>query len=890
MDRTHRGELIGESLEYLAVTPDQKIDSSQALAHEGWQRSKDAVPNFGFSQQHYWFKFSLTTSANIEPYLLNIDYALLDYVEIIITHDGKEIDRMKAGYEVPFSERRVKYRTFLFPLNLKENQHYDVIINAYGNKSVQLPISIWSEKVFWENSQNNTLFQGLYFGIIAVMVLYNLFLYISLRQNIYIYYVLMVVSIGLFQAALNGIGYAHIWTQNEWWHRLSIAVLIPACNGFSGIFAYNFLKLKDVAPIATKIHIGLSKLSIVFIVFCFLLSPTVSIPISTVLSFICSTLIAYLLVLYWSKDKSTMYFSLAWAGLLAGTQVLALNKVGLIPFNFYTENALQVGSAFESILLSLAMGEQIKQLQLDKVSAEKASIQAREDALALEQKELQARKETKAKSDFLAAMSHEIRTPMNGVLGIAELLKDTGLNKTQQDYVDIIYSSGKSLITIINDILDYSKIEAGKLNLELIQFDLDKLIEETASLFSLNQTNKSINLIAIREVGVPSKITGDPNRIKQILFNFIGNAFKFTDAGFIVLRIKSLENKGNKYLLRFEVQDTGIGMTDEQQQKLFDQYAQADSSIARKYGGTGLGLTISRSLARLMGGDTGVSSAAGVGSTFWFDALLDGSEAGEEKLTPAAGNLLLVSSEQTANSFLKEFFSSLAYSTELASHSDIHALSDKSYFTRFDTIMLYAANDDTNLNSLLSKLAEHNSDTPLLIIGKNANKADAGFSLSSPLYKNKVLDSLRQKQQIKPVDAEENAHNTINCNVLVAEDNPVNRIVLSGFLKRSKVNYTFAENGAEAVEAIKASSGKYDLVLMDCEMPVMDGYEATEQIRKWEKQQGLARTPIVALSAHALQEHKDKALSAEMDDYLTKPVDPIALETILKTYSKKGAA
>ncbi len=893
LDKITAPIIIGKSIEYFSLPAKNDITIPEAQNRADWNPSTVDVPNFGFSTDHYWFKFSVTPLATSNQFILDVNYALLDIVEVFILKNGILVDTMRSGNAVSFSDRKIKHRSLLFPLNFSAQENYEIYIHAYGEKSVQLPLTIWPVQSFWEHDQSYTLMQGLYYGIIAVMMLYNLFLFFSLKQRIYIYYVLMIGSIGFFQLALNGVGYAHLWTNYENWNRQSIAILIPACNASCGLFAYSFLKMRDLSKPLASLHAFLSKFSIVLVFFAAFCPPEYTVPLSTVLAFSSSLIVTILLFRFWAKDRSTMYFGIAWTGLLVGTQTIALNKLGIIPYNFLTENALQLGSAFESILLSLAMGEQIKQLQQDKVNAEQAEIYAREEALLLTQKEHEARSATKAKSDFLAAMSHEIRTPMNGVLGIAELLKDTELTKTQTDYIDIIYNSGKSLITIINDILDYSKIEAGKLSLEIISFDLDKLLEETLPLFFNKNENNGIQLIAIREQQVPNVLLGDPNRIKQILFNFIGNAFKFTESGFIVVRISCVKQDSDKVELKFEVQDTGIGMNEEQIERLFHQYAQADTSIARKYGGTGLGLTISKSLAELMGGTIGVSSKLGEGSSFWFSAVMTvATEAKQISNKTSAENLLLISNDPIATRFLPELFKSTGYTLEVLTDLLSVGMLDPSYFSSFDKTILYWAEEESKLNKFLPQLHHKLNGAPAYVITDISKEKIVGnpVVMSSPLHRNKLIHNLVKNQGSNFTPSAIAQHSSLACNVLVAEDNPVNQIVLKGFLKRNNVNYTFVEDGEKAVALFKSANMKFDLILMDCEMPVMDGYQATAHIRAWEAEKSLARTPIVALTAHAMQEYRDKARDADMDDYLTKPVDPIALELLLKRFSRSNAA
>ena len=875
------GVPLGNALEYRVFSPQEDPSLEVVRKFSDWEKSTSAIPNFGFTSQHYWFKLKLHAGDESNQYILDIHYALLDYVEVFITGSGRATRSFRAGNNVAFSERPIEHRSFLFPINTDPNTEYEVYIHAYGDKSVQLPLLLWPTQKFWEHDQRYTLMQGLYYGIITVMMLYNLFLYFSLKQKMYLYYVFMICSIGIFQLALNGVGYAYIWTASEWWNQRGIACIIPACNGFSSLFSYAFLNVRVLCPAIAPIHLLAIRLSFVMMALAFLIAPQYTVPISTILAFCSSFIVIYLLYRFWSKERAIMYFGIAWAGLLVGSESIALNKLGILPNNFFTENGLQLGSAFESVLLSLALGELIKKLQLDKASAEKAELVAREESLVLAQKELEARNANKAKSDFLAAMSHEIRTPMNGVLGIAELLKDTGLNKEQKEYVDVIHNSGHALVTIINDILDYSKIEAGKLNLEIIEFDIDQLIEESIALFSNKANDKNITLIAIRDPNLPQLLLGDPNRIKQILFNFMSNALKFTESGFVVVQAALKELKNDKIKIKFDVIDSGIGLTAEQMPQLFQQYTQADNSIARKYGGTGLGLTICKSLAILMGGDIGVTSKPGEGSNFWFDvALKSAAEPTNAVAEPQDKKVLIILDEIRINPYVEAFFRSVGLEPTLMT-SSIAINADAQLLSSFESVVLFGA--EANLSDYVKKLLLVLPKQAIYLIANKLTTIAPNIAfIALPLHRRKwsqTLDKAESATKQKSV-----IHSQISCHVLMVEDNPVNQMVLKGLLKRNKVSFDIAENGEIALELFKASHGKYDLILMDCEMPIMDGYETTRHIRAWELSNSLSYTPVIALTAHAMQDYRDKAMSAGMDDYLTKPIDPSALERLLMHY------
>jgi TMAO reductase system sensor TorS len=376
-----------------------------------------------------------------------------------------------------------------------------------------------------------------------------------------------------------------------------------------------------------------------------------------------------------------------------------------------------------------------------------------------------AERASSAKSEFLARMSHEIRTPMNGVMGMSELLQGTELSPRQRRLAETITRSAEGLLQIINDILDFSKIEAGKLEMEEIEFGLREIIEETIEILGARARAKGLELKCVLESSVPAGVRGDPMRLRQVLINLAGNAIKFTEAGAVAVRVKALDEEG---WLRFEVTDTGIGISEEAQTQIFSAFSQADSFTTRKYGGTGLGLAISRQLVSLMGGEIGVRSAPNRGSTFWF----------EVRLTPTA-----------------------------------------------------------NPAAIFTPLS-----SPL------AGATQAVVQGSGPL-------------------------------ILVVEDNAVNREVAVGMLENLGYRTETAANGMLALEAV--SEGSYAAVLMDCQMPVMDGLSATTEIRRREAKSGAARVPIIALTANALEGNRERCLAAGMDDFLTKPFTQLKLAQLL---------
>lgn len=895
------------------------------------------TPGFGFTTSAVWARFTVKNSLpHPVEYFLEVKYPLLDQIDLYTPTDTGGFTVLEAGDSFPFKSRTIQHRNNIFPVRLAPGEQKTLYLRCETTSSLNLPLTLHSPaSLAGEISLEQTLL-GIYYGILLVMMIYNFFIYLGLKDSTYLYYVLFVFTYMLFQLSVNGMAFQYFWPSRIWWANNCTPLFIFLAYIFATQFTRNILDTaRNVPRLDTILRAGLV-LSVIGGVLTPFVGYHLSIRLATLMSLTVVALIVAGFICMIKGYRPARYYFLAWSVSMLGVTVYALKTFGVLPHIFITHWGIQLGSAWEVILLSMGLADRFQLMKQEKEQMQTVYARQLEEAhgeleksfrdleqfknslealveertadlsrvnenLAREagdrqKAEARAEAASKAKSQFLASMSHEIRTPMNAILGMANMAVKMAETAKLQQYLAIIRDSGKALLALINDILDFSKIEAGRLDLECANFDLRETVESLADLFGKQAADKGLELLISVRGNAPCAMMGDSLRLRQILINLVNNAIKFTEKGEVAITARCERQDHDEAVLHFSVRDTGSGINHDQIRQLFSEYTQADSSTSRLYGGTGLGLAISRQLVTLMGGEINAESEPGKGSTFHFtiSAQLQPPEKQHSLTLPASvsgARVLVATGHPALRETLLEMLSGFGCRAEPLSLSETDGSS-------LPIARLSQAHALLVLDSSLAGL-----DLPLFLTERAANQPD-GLAIPviilTPLDPETTLEGikgcpgvillskpLKQSYLYEAVSACLGTTGTTQaCPLSPPAESDTNQfktlagkqvLVVEDDLINQRVTSQLLTRAGILVDI--AGNGQEALAALRDKT-----YDAVLMDVMMPEMDGLAATrairqtlrfdlPVIALTANAIKGDREKCLEAGMDEYLTKPVE-----------------
>ncbi|MCG8614403.1 MAG: response regulator [Pseudomonadales bacterium] len=987
--------------------------------------------SFGYTGAAIWVRLPMEYKGSFpkREYWLELDLPLLDVADVFVVDEQGNYQQFRSGYEVPISQRYIPNPSFVFPIKLEKHKPVVTYVRIKSDFTIHIPMTLWTEKGFSEHVALVELFYGIFLGSMAIMISYNFFVFWTVREKAYFFYVFYIVGYLLFTTTERVHGLQMFGDIPEMFHRRYLAIYIWLAWTGAFLMLRYFVNSPKNAPDMDRIIKVLAQASVLSLILSSMVDIVVAVQWAVVGTIFCTVVITWFgySAMVRGFPGAQLYF-VAWILNFGGVGVYGLAVTGNLPWNLLTANSPQFGVAFQLVLISFALADRIKvaqrmaldanqravshlqryrslfdnavegiyQISLDRrfidanpamgellgYSSSRDLILSTPDALSAcyidrsvrdsvvshiqkgqeiigleaayqtcvgeprwgsttlriiynkdgtpshlegsliditEEKERErvekereqerlhrqmAEASAAAKSQFLANMSHEIRTPLTAIIGYGESLLDDSMGADEKRRsAETVVRSGRHLLELINDILDHSKIDANKLEVEILPVSLLEMMAEIKSYFEPKANEKGLEFSIQYDFPVPANVQTDSTRIKQILINLCGNALKFTDRGSIRINIRC---DREQEMIYFKVVDTGIGLKPEQMTRLFDAFAQASPSIAREYGGTGLGLNISKRLAEMLGGTIRVTSTYGQGSEFEVSLatgslgdvqfIRDSSELTENQLNiriaraPKLKGRILYAEDNEVNRRLVELLIRKTGAALTLVNNGAEALKAASE-EDFDLILMDIQMPVMDGRDATEAIRKSGNSTPIIALTANImaedirEYKDAGCDdcLAKPIEKNRFYQTLERYLEVLPRDSEvsEGDDNPqFSGTVLVAEDNTDSQMLMEKYLKRVGVKAIIVENGKLAVQ--RALTDTVDLVLMDHHMPEMEGPDAIRMLR----QTGFRR-PILAFTASDCKDDLQEFHSAGCDGVLAKPVDRKALYDVLGNHLKK---